>query len=42
VGKPVGKSDRRTVNVIVDHVANIVPDRVDLARAIASGKTSWT
>jgi hypothetical protein len=36
--KPVSKSDRRTVGVIVDHVANVYPIEIDLARAIASGK----
>ncbi|HEY2798543.1 MAG TPA: DinB family protein [Thermoanaerobaculia bacterium] len=36
--RPVSKSDRRTVGVIVDHVANVYPIEIDLARAIASGK----
>ena len=36
--RPVGKSDRRTIGVIVDHVANVYPIEIDLARAIASGK----
>ena len=36
--RPVSKTDSRTVGVIVDHVANVYPIEIDLARAIASGK----
>lgn len=35
---PVSGSDRRTVGVIVHHVAAVYPIEVDLARAIGSGK----
>ena len=35
---PVSGSDRRSVGVIVHHVASVYPIEVDLARAIASGK----
>ena len=35
---PVSGSDRRTVGVIVHHVASVYPIEIDLARAIASGK----
>jgi hypothetical protein len=35
---PVSASDRRSVGVIVHHVASVYPIEVDLARAIASGK----
>jgi hypothetical protein len=34
---PVSASDRRTVGVIVHHVASVYPIEVDLARAIARG-----
>jgi hypothetical protein len=34
----VNGSDRRSVGVIVDHVANIYPIEIDVARAVASGK----
>jgi hypothetical protein len=34
---PVSRSDRRTVGVIVHHVASVYPIEIDLARAIASG-----
>src|SRR5262245_6541049 len=34
----VSGSDRRSVGVIVDHVANMYPIEVDAARAVASGK----
>jgi len=37
--KPMsGGKDRRTVGVIVHHVASVYPIEIDLARAIASGK----
>jgi hypothetical protein len=36
--RPISKTDPRTVGVIVDHVANVYPIEIDLARAIASGK----
>jgi DinB superfamily len=35
---PVSSSDRRSVGVIVHHVASVYPIEIDLARAIASGK----
>ena len=35
---PVSASDRRSVGVIVHHVASMYPIEVDVARAIASGK----
>jgi hypothetical protein len=35
---PVSGSDRRSVGVIVHHVASVYPIEIDLARAIASGK----
>jgi len=35
---PVSASDRRSVGVIVHHVASVYPIEIDLARAIASGK----
>ena len=35
---PVSGADRRTVGVIVHHVASVYPIEIDLARAIASGK----
>ena len=35
---PVSNSDRRSVGVIVHHVASVYPIEIDLARAIASGK----
>jgi hypothetical protein len=37
-GAPVSQSDRRSVGVIVHHVASVYPIEVDLARAIAAGK----
>jgi hypothetical protein len=37
--KPVSKTDSRTVGLIVHHVAAVYPIEVDLARAIASGKS---
>jgi len=35
---PVSGSDRRSVGVIVHHVASVYPIEIDLARTIASGK----
>ena len=35
---PVTATDRRSIGVIVHHVANMYPIEIDLARAIASGK----
>lgn len=35
---PVSATDRRSVGVIVHHVASVYPIEIDLARAIASGK----
>jgi hypothetical protein len=35
---PVSGSDRRSVGVIVHHVASVYPIEIDLARAIASNK----
>lgn len=35
---PVSQTDRRSVGVIVHHVATLYPIEIDLARAIASGK----
>lgn len=35
---PVSATDRRSVGVIVDHVASIYPVEIDLARAVAGGK----
>ena len=38
-GTPVSEwTDRRSVGVIVHHVASVYPIEIDLARAIASGK----
>lgn len=34
---PVSKTDRRTVGVIVDHVANMYPIEVQVAQAVAGG-----
>jgi hypothetical protein len=36
--KPVSERDRRSVGVIVHHVASVYPIEIDLARAIAGGK----
>jgi hypothetical protein len=36
---PVSRTDHRTVGVIVHHVASVYPIEIDLARAIASGKS---
>ena len=35
---PVSTTDRRSVGLIVQHVASVYPIEIDLARAIASGK----
>jgi hypothetical protein len=35
---PVSASDRRSVGLIVQHVASVYPIEIDLARAVASGK----
>ena len=35
---PVSATDRRSIGVIVHHVASMYPIEIDLARAIASGK----
>ena len=35
---PVSATDRRSVGVIVHHVANMYPIELDLARAVASGR----
>src|SRR5918911_1268292 len=35
---PVSNSDRRTVGVIVHHVASVYPLEVEAARAVASGR----
>src|SRR5436309_9159722 len=35
---PVSGSDRRSIGVIVHHVASVYPIEIDLARAIAGGK----
>jgi len=34
---PVSATDRRTVGVIVHHVASVYPVEIDVARAVASG-----
>ena len=42
--KPISATDRRTVGVVVHHVAFIYPIEIEVARAIANGKaveTSW-
>jgi hypothetical protein len=36
--EPVSATDRRSVGVIVHHVASMYPIEIDIARAIASGK----
>ena len=36
---PVSATDRRSVGVIVHHVANMYPIEIDIARAVASGKS---
>ena len=35
---PVSTTDRRTIGVIVHHVASVYPVEIDVARVIASGK----
>ena len=35
---PVSSSDRRSIGVIVHHVASVYPIEIEVARAIASGK----
>jgi hypothetical protein len=35
---PVSATDRRTVGVVVNHVASVYPIEIDLARTIAAGK----
>jgi DinB family protein len=37
--KPVSATDRRSVGVVVHHVASMYPIEIDLARAVASGKS---
>jgi len=37
---PMSAKDRRTVGVIVHHVASMYPVEIDLARAVASGKAA--
>ena len=37
---PMSARDRRTVGVIVHHVASMYPIEIDLARAVASGKAA--
>jgi SAM-dependent methyltransferase len=37
--KPVSATDSRSIGVIVHHVASVYPIEIDLARAIASGKS---
>jgi DinB superfamily len=42
--QPVNATDRRTIGVIVHHVAFVYPIEIDVARGIASGKavdTTW-
>jgi len=36
---PVSATDRRSVGVVVHHVASMYPLEIDLARAVASGKS---
>jgi hypothetical protein len=36
--KPISQSDRRTVGVVVHHVASMYPLEIEAARAIAAGK----
>jgi len=38
--KPISATDRRSVGVIVHHVATMYPIEVDLARAVAAGKAT--
>ena len=35
---PVSNTDRRSVGVIVHHVASVYPIEVDIARAVVGGK----
>src|SRR5262245_60869174 len=35
---PVSATDRRTVGIVVHHVASVYPVEIDVARAVASGK----
>jgi hypothetical protein len=37
---PISATDRRTVGVIVHHVASMYPIEIDLARTVASGKAA--
>jgi hypothetical protein len=37
---PMSAKDRRTVGVIVHHVANMYPIEIDLARAVSNGKAA--
>src|SRR4029079_6626277 len=37
---PMSAKDRRTVGLIVHHVASMYPVEIDLARAVASGKAA--
>jgi hypothetical protein len=37
--KPVSATDQRSVGVIVHHVASMYPIEIDLARAVASGRS---
>src|SRR5262252_10387911 len=36
---PISATDRRTVGVIIHHVASMYPIEIDLARAVAGGKS---
>lgn len=38
--KPISATDRRSVGVILHHVASMYPIEVDLARAVAAGKAT--
>ena len=37
-GRPISATDRRSVGVVVHHVATVYPIEIDFARAIATGK----
>ncbi len=37
--RPLSATDSRSIGVIVDHVASMYPIEIDVARAVASGKT---
>jgi hypothetical protein len=39
--RPLSATDRRSVGVIVHHVASMYPVEIDVARVIASGKPAW-